>query len=72
MPTKFTEVTLNFDHPDPKNPNIGIHKIDVEEWEVVEISMHMVSRELKVKMRENKDRKRKRGPKGKYQKGWMK
>ena len=69
---KLTEVTPNFETPDPKDPNIGIYKIDVEEWEVVSISMHNISKDIKVKMRENKERKRKRGPKGKYQKGWTK
>ena len=66
------EVTPNFETPDPKDPNVGIYKIDVEDWEVVSISMHSISKEIKVKMREKEDRKRKRGPKGKYQKGWTK
>ena len=65
------EVTPNFDHPDPKDPNIGIYKVP-EDYEVVEISMHTISKDLKVKMREKEDRKRKRGSKGRYQKGWTK
>ena len=65
------EVTPNFDHPDPKDPKIGIYEVP-EEMEVVSISMHNISKDIKVKMRENKERKRKRGPKGKYQKGWTK
>lgn len=69
---KFKEITPNFSYEDPKDPNVGIFKIDTEEWEVVEISMHFISKQLTLKMREKQVRKRKRGPKGKYQPGWTK
>lgn len=66
--TQFKEVTPNFSYPDPKNPNVGIFKVDTDEWEIVEISLHFVSKQLTLKMRKKQVRKRKRGPKGRYQK----
>lgn len=69
---KTKEITPNFSCQDPNDPNVGIFKVDTEEWEVVEISMHFISKQLTLKMRENTERKRSRGPKGRYQKGWTK
>lgn len=69
---EFKTIAPNFDYSDPEDPNIGIHKVDTEEWEVVEISMHFISKQLTLKMQRKTERKRRRGPKGRYQKGWTK
>ena len=68
---KYKEITPNFNHQDPDDPNVGIFKIE-KGWEVVEISMHFINKQLTLKMQEKTERKRARGSKGKYQKGWTK